>query len=101
MTVFANDEPYGVVGWKNRIEITTREKEVNSSVLLIISRSFGTLADIRIYYETVQAANVSQNERVAVPGIDYFAQTSSIMMKRGEREAVVYIKVRHVSEPFC
>ena len=100
MTILANNEPYGVVGWKNRIEITTEEKEVNTSAMLIIMRSFGTLADVRIDYETKQAANVSQMERVAIPGVDYFTKKSYLIMKRGEREAAVYIKVRHVSNGF-
>ena len=101
VTILANNDPYGAVGWKNRIEITTKEKEVNSSAVLIISRDFGTLADIRIDYETKQAVNVTQNERIAIPGVDYFSKRSSVVMKKDQREVIVYIKVRHVSNFDC
>ena len=97
VTILANNEPYGVVGWKNRLEITTEDKEVNSSALLIIRREHGALADIRVDYQTKQAVSVSQNERVAIPGVDYFTKRSFVVMKKDAREAIVYIKVRHVS----
>lgn len=98
VTIVANNEPYGVVGWKNRIEITTEEKEVNASALLVISREFGTLGDIRVDYETKQPTNVSLNERIAIPGIDYTTKKSFLIMRKGQKEAIVYIQVRHVSD---
>ena len=101
VTILANNDPYGLLGWKNLIEVTTEEKEVNSSAMLIIRRTFGKLADIRVDYETKQAVNVSQNERIAIPGIDYFTKRSFVLMKQNEGEAIVSIKVRHVSNGAC
>ena len=101
VTILANNDPYGVVGWKNLIEVTTEEKEVNSSAMLIIRRESGRLAEIRVDYETKQAVNVSQNERIAIPGIDYFTKRSFVLMKKDEGEAIVYINVRHVSNGAC
>ena len=97
VTILANNDPYGVVSWKNRFEITTEEKEVNSSAVLILSRAFGALGDIMVAYETQQAVNVSRNERKATPGVDYFTQKSTVLIRQGVKEAIVYIKVRHVS----
>ena len=97
MTVLANNDPYGVVRWKNRLEITTEETESNSTALLVISRLRGSLGDIRISYETTQASRVAQKERIAVAGVDYFSKKDSVLMRQGSSEALVFIKVRHVS----
>eukprot|EP00794_Sanderia_malayensis_P009868 gene9868-10878_t len=95
VTISANDDPYGVVQWKNQVEVTTQQKEVNSSAILVISRLFGTFGDILVYYETMQATSVSGSERIAIPGIDYFSKKSSVLMNQGAKEAIVYVKVRH------
>ena len=100
VTILANNDPYGIIGWKNRIEITTEETEVNSSALLVINRQAGALGDVMVMYETQQALNVSTNERAAIPNVDYFTQRSSVLMTAGRREALIYIKVRHVSLRF-
>ena len=98
VTVMANDDPYGVIRWKSPVEITTEQKEVNSSVLLVISRHYGSFGDILVSYETYQASSVGINERAAIPGVDYFPTNGTIVMQQGVREVYVFVKVRHVSK---
>lgn len=50
VTVIANDSPYGVVSWEKSAYITTEPEGTDTTTMIHIIRSQGSLGTIRVGY---------------------------------------------------
>ena len=95
----ANDDPYGVISWKNTLIISQEAVPTNTTLSVYIMRQFGVIGDIVVSYETVQVSSVAHDdERVAMPGVDYVAVRSTVEIPAGHNSTQINLDVTHVSE---
>ena len=101
VTIIENDNPYGVIGWKENIQVTNEKTEINSSVLIIIKREEGNYGDVSVFYETVVVKEVGVKERPAVPNVDFTPVKGSVTFSDRQSEVYIEIEVNHVSFLYC
>ena len=95
----ANDDPYGVISWKNTLIISQEAVPTTTTLSVNIMRQFGVIGDIVVSYETVQLSSVAHDdERVAMPGVDYVAVRSTVEIPAGHNSTQINLDVTHVSE---
>lgn len=95
--IMGNDEPHGIVGWRRTVVLAQESEAINSTVQLVVERRQGSLGDIAITYETIQAAsNSSTNEKPAVPYQDFIPVANQIVMADGVNFTTIYVNVIHV-----
>ena len=97
MTIIENDNPYGVIGWKERIQVTNEKIEINSSVLIIIKREAGNYGNVTVFYETVVVSDVGMKERPAIPNVDFTPVKGNVTFLERQSEVYIYIEVNYVS----
>lgn len=94
----ANDEPHGVISWRNAVVISQEEGPKNVTLSLFIMRQFGLIGDIVVAYETVQLSSIANDdERAAVPGVDFTAVKSTVDIPAGVNSTQITLDVTHVS----
>ena len=94
----ANDDPYGVVSWKNTLIISQEDGPMDTTLPVYIMRQFGVIGDVVVSYETVQLSSVfHDDERVARPGDDYQAVRSTVEIPAGHNSTQITLNVSHVS----
>ncbi len=94
----ANDDPHGVISWKNTLVISQEDGPKNTTLSVYIMRQFGLIGDIVVSYETVQLSSVAHvDERVAMPGIDYKAVRGTVEIPAGHNSTQITLDVAHVS----
>ena len=94
----ANDDPHGVVSWKNTLIISQEDGPKNATLSVYIMRQFGLIGDIVVSYETVQVSSVPHDdERVAMAGDDYKAVRSTVQIPAGHNSTQITLDVTHVS----
>lgn len=98
VTILQNNNPFGIFGWNNKLQITYEKDEMNSSALLVLRRTKGLFGSVNVSYTTLNANEVGLKERPAVANLDYTAASSSVVFTDGQTEAYAYIEVKHVSE---
>lgn len=98
LIISANDDPHGVISWKNTLVISQEDGPKSTTFSVYIMRQFGVIGDIVVSYETVQLSSVPHDdERVAVPGVDYKAVTSTVEIPAGHNSTQITLDVTHVS----
>lgn len=98
LIVPANDDPYGVISWKNTLIISQEDGPKNTTLSVYIMRQFGVIGDIVVSYETVQLSSVAHDdERVAMPGVDYVSVRSTVEIPAGQNLTQITLDVTHVS----
>ena len=105
ISVMPNNHPFGVVGWKSNMVVTTQLTEHQSQVALVIERSYGAFGTILISYRTTFDNNtggvVGARERPAQPGVDFTeVSLANLTLDEGVREGIVLIDIHHVSLVF-
>lgn len=94
----ANDNPHGVISWKQALVISQEDGPTNVTLSVYIMRQFGLIGDIVVSYETVQLASVANgDERVAVAGVDYKAVRSTVDIPDGVNSTQITLDIMHVS----
>ena len=94
----ANDDPYGVISWKNTLIISQEDGPKNTSLSVYIMRQFGLIGDVVVSYETVQLSSVAHDdEREAMPGVDYQAVRGTVEIPAGLNLTQITLDVTHVS----
>ena len=94
----ANDDPYGVISWKNTLIISQEDGPTDTTLSVYITRQFGVIGDVVVSYETVQLSSVPYgDERVARPGFDYQAVRSTVEIPAGLNSTQINLDVTHVS----
>lgn len=94
----ANDDPHGVISWKDTLIISQEDGPKNTTLSVYIMRQFGLLGDIVVAYETVKLLSVPHDdERVAIPGDDYIAVRSTVDIPAGHNSTQISLDVTHVS----
>lgn len=94
----ANDDPHGVISWKNTLIISQEDGPKNTTLSVYIMRQFGLLEDIVVAYETVELSSVPHDdERVAMPDVDYKAVRSTVDIPAGQNSTQITLDVTHVS----
>ncbi|XP_015763361.1 PREDICTED: G-protein coupled receptor 98-like [Acropora digitifera] len=80
ITVSANDRPHGVVELADSSRLVTRNDEKNFT--LIVSRLFGNIGAIRIWYEasTGNVTALQSDQSLATPGEDFIEGRRSIII---------------------
>ncbi len=98
----ANDDPHGVISWKNTLVISQEDGPKNTTLSVYIMRHYGLIGDIVVSYETVQLAGVAHaDERVAMPGVDYRAVRGTVEIPAGHNSTQITLDVAHVSLVYC
>ena len=97
VTIIENDNPYGVIGWKEKIQVTNEKTDINSSVLITIKREEGNYGNVAVFYETVVLNEVGVKERPAVPTVDFTPVKGNVTFSNRESEVYIEIEVNHVS----
>lgn len=94
----ANDDPYGVISWKNTLIISQEDGPKNTTLSVYIMREFGLIGDVVVSYETVQLSSVAHDdEDEAKPGVDYQAVRSIVEIPAGHNSTQITLDVTHVS----
>lgn len=94
----ANDDPYGVISWKNTLIISQEDGPKNTTLSVYIMREFGLIGDVVVSYETVQLSSVAHDdEDEAIPGVDYQAVRSTVEIPAGHNLTQITLDVTHVS----
>lgn len=94
----ANDDPHGVISWKNTLIISQEDGPKNTTLSVYIMRQFGLLGDIVVAYETVKLLSVPHDdELVAMPYVDYKAVRSTVDIPAGHNSTQITLNVTHVS----
>ena len=98
----ANDDPHGVISWKNTLVLSQEDGPKNITLSVYIMRQLGLIGDVVVSYETVQLTNVPHSdERVAMPGVDYEAVKSSVEIPAGQNLTYITLDIAHVSLVSC
>ena len=98
LVIPANDDPYGMIGWKNTLYISQEDGPKNTTLSIHIMRWFGLIGDILVSYETVQLSNVNHSDdRVALPGVDYKALKNTVEIPAGQNSTQITLDITHVS----
>ena len=98
LVIPANDDPHGIISWKNSLIISQENGPKNVTVSVSIMRQFGLIGDLVVAYETVQLSSVANNdEQPAVPGVDYKAVTSTVDILAGMNSTQITLDISHVS----
>lgn len=95
--IIENDNPYGVIGWKEKIQVTNEKTDINSSVLITIKREEGNYGNVTVFYETVVLNEVGVKERPAVPTVDFTPVKGNVTFSNRQSEVYIEIEVNHVS----
>ena len=94
----ANDDPYGVISWKNTLIISQEDGPKDATLSVYIMRQYGVIGDIVVSYETVRLSSVpNDDERVAMPGVDFQAVRSTVEIQAGNNSTQITLDVTHVS----
>ena len=98
LVIPANDDPYGVIGWKNALLISQEDGPKNITLSVDIMRWFGAIGDILVSYETVQLPSVKySDDRVALAGVDFKAMSHTVEIPAGRNSTQITLDVAHVS----
>lgn len=94
----ANDDPHGMISWKNTLVISQEDGPKNTTLSVHIMRRYGLIGDIVVSYETVQLLSVTHgDDRVGLPGVDYKAVRSTVEIPAGQNSTQITLDVAHVS----
>ena len=95
----ANDEPHGVIAWKNAVVISQEDGPKNVTLPVYITRQSGLIGDVVVSYETVQLSSVanSDDEEIAVAGVDFKAMRSTVEIPAGMNSTRIDLEISHVS----
>ena len=99
LVIPANDEPHGVITWKNAVVISQEDGPKNVTLSVYVMRLFGLIGDIVVSFETVQLSSVSnsQGEQIAVAGIDFKAMQRAVEIPAGVNSTRIDLEITHVS----
>ena len=98
LVIPANDDPHGIISWKNSLIISQENGPKNVTLSVSIMRQFGLIGDLVVAYETVQNSNfANDDEQPAVPGVDYKAVTSTVDILAGMNSTQITLDISHVS----
>ena len=99
LVIPANDEPHGVITWKNVVVISQEDGPKNVTLSVYVMRLFGLIGDIVVSFETVQLSNVSYNqgEQIAVAGVDFEAMQRTVDIPAGVNSTRIDLQISHVS----
>ena len=98
LVIPANDDPHGIISWKNSLIISQDNGPKNVTLSVSIMRQFGLIGDLVVAYETVQLSSVANNdEQPAVAGVDYKAVTSTVDILAGMNSTHITLDISHVS----
>ena len=99
LVIPANDEPHGVITWKNVVVISQEDGPKNVTLSVYVMRLFGLIGDIVVSFETVQLSNVSNNqgEQIAVAGVDFEAMQRTVDIPAGVNSTRIDLQISHVS----
>ncbi|XP_068693739.1 adhesion G-protein coupled receptor V1-like isoform X3 [Montipora foliosa] len=93
----ANDEPHGVIAWKNAVVISQEDGPKNVTLPVYITRQSGLIGDVVVSYETVQLSSVanSDDEEIAVAGVDFKAMRSTVEIPVGMNSTRIDLEISH------
>lgn len=98
LVIPANDDPHGIISWKNSLIISQDNGPKNVTLSVSIMRQFGLIGDLVVAYETVQLSSVANNdEQPAVAGVDYKAVSSTVDILAGMNSTHITLDISHVS----
>lgn len=99
LVIPANDEPHGVITWKNAVVISQEDGPRNVTLSVYVMRLFGLIGDIVVSFETVQLSNVSNNqgEQIALAGVDFVAVQRTVEIPARANSTRIDLQISHVS----
>ena len=98
LVIPANDDPHGIISWKNSLIISQDNGPKNVTLSVSIMRQFGLIGDLVVAYETVQLSSVANNDdQPAVAEVDYKAVTSTVDILAGMNSTQITLDISHVS----
>ena len=102
LVIPANDEPHGVITWKNAVVISQEDGPRNVTLSVYVMRLFGLIGDIVVSFETVQLSNVSNNqgEQIALAGVDFEAVQRTVEIPARVNWTRIDLQISHVSTNF-
>ncbi|PFX17387.1 G-protein coupled receptor 98 [Stylophora pistillata] len=99
LVIPANDDPYGVIGWKNTLLISQEDGPKNITLSVDIMRWFGAIGDILVSYETVQVPTAKySDDRVALAGVDYKTMSNTVEISAGRNSTQITLDIAHYND---
>ena len=95
ITVQANDDPHGVVGWSPTIVMVEEQEGSNNVVQLTLVREFGVIGAIVVSYTTELASNLSDTQQ-AEPLMDFVPTSGEVVIGNGESSGTISVTILQV-----
>ena len=89
ITIRSSDDPFGILQFNPS---NLRVSEGNTTLNLTITRTFGTMGTVRVYYSSENITHTGSLTH-AVAGDDYEPITGSVDFTEGQKEATVQLRL--------